>query len=480
MTDIKSRKPLVLNLSYERQFNFPLTRILKSAAILLAIGFFLFGFAYAPVRNSSLFTFAAQDAQTEQERKQLENQLAELEKQISDYESTIVQYQKQGKTLTNEIKTLESQIAKLNLQIKAANLNLAKLNQQISDTQTKIGLVEQDINSNKNALSQVLQNLYENESQNLMEIFLANPRLSDFFGNLNNLALVQDNLQATLGKVIQLKNELLDQKEQLALERTDAAALKAYQDSQKQNIQNTQAQKNQILKVTKGKESEYQKLVTETKKTAAEIRKQIFRLLGGGELNFEKAYELAKFAEQATGVRAALILAVLDRESALGINVGQCDYKTAMHPTRDIPKFLVIIQELGLQKNLESGIIKVSCANSDGAYGGAMGPAQFIPSTWLLYKEGVTKITGNNPPSPWSNEDAFVATALYLKDAINSASCREYSTAIPSQKQMLLERCAAAKYYAGGRWYTYRFVYGDPVVSQANSFQKDIDILMAS
>ncbi|MFA5083955.1 MAG: hypothetical protein WC475_01020, partial [Candidatus Paceibacterota bacterium] len=330
MNDIRNKKPSIVNLSYYRQINLPLTRIFKSAAILLAISFFLFSFVYAPVYNSPSLTFAAQDAQTEQQKQQLESQLAQLEEQIADYENAITQYQKQGQTLKSEIKTLESKIAKLNLQIKSVNLNLEKINQEISDTQKKIGSVEEEINSDKNALSQVLQNIYESENQSLMEIFLTNPRLSDFFGNLNNLALVQDNLQATLSRVIQLKNELQDQKEQLGLEKNDAEALKAYQASQKQTIQSTQSQKNEILKITKGKESEYQKLVTETKKTAAQIRNQIFELLGGGELTFDKAYTLAKAAENATGVRAALVLAVLDRESALGQNVGRCTYNQKM------------------------------------------------------------------------------------------------------------------------------------------------------
>lgn len=473
MDEVRQKKPLILNLSYERQLHLPLTLILKSAITLIAVSFFLFGFVYAPAHNSSSLISAASDIKAEEERKNLENQLAELEKQISDYEATIVQYQKQGKTLQNEIKSLESQIAKLNLQIKAINLNLKKLNQEINTTQSKINSVEEDITFNKDALSQVLQNLYENEDQSLMEIFLANPNLSDFFGNLNNLMLIQDNLRLTLEKITQLRIELLDQKEQLALEKSDAETLKNYRASQKQEIEKTQTQKGEILKITKGKESEYKKLVTETKKTATEIRKQIFRLLGGGELDFEKAYELAKFAEQATGVRAALILAVLDRESALGQNVGRCTYNqimksgaTAMSP-KEIPVFLSIVQLLNI--NPES--IQISCPNTDGTYGGAMGPAQFIPSTWNLYKDEIAKITGNNPSSPWNNGDAFVATAIYLKNLLNA--CSNYSG-------LAQERCAAARYYAGRRWQNYVWTYGARVISQAQSFQKDIEILKAS
>jgi len=466
MNDIQKKKPLILNLSYERQFRLSLTLILKSAIFLIAVSFFLFSFVYAPVYNFPSLTLAAPDAQADEERKNLENQLAELEKQIADSEAVILQYQKQGRTLQNEIKGLESQIAKLSLQIKTVNLNLEKLNQEISVTRTKISSVEENIAFNKKALSRVLQDVYENENKSLMEIFFTSPNLSNFFSNLNNLMLVQDNLRTALNKVTLLRTDLLDQKEQLALEKSDAEILKAYRANQKQDIEKNQSQKNEILKITKGKESEYKKIVTETKKTAAEIRKQIFRLLGGGELDFEKAYELAKFAEQATGVRAALILAVLDRESALGTNVGQCSYQTSMHPTRDIPVFLAIIQELGLQKNLESGVIKVSCANSDGAYGGALGPAQFIPSTWELYKNKITVITGSNPPNPWLPRDAFTASGIYLKEL----------NALPGNFRA--ERTAALKYYAGSKWSSAKNAfYGNDVMKIAGEYQELIDTL---
>jgi len=50
-----------------------------------------------------------------------------------------------------------------------------------------------------------------------------------------------------------------------------------------------------------------------------------------------------------------------------------------------------------------------------------MGAAQFIPSTWMGYRETVTRLTGHNPANPWNIEDAFVAAATKLsKDGANS------------------------------------------------------------
>ena len=448
-----------INLDNQRVIRIPLKSFLKNGFVVLAVVFFAFGSVNILNEND------VQAAQNEEERQVLEAQLAELEKQIASNEATIEEYRKKGQTLTSEIKQLEAQIKKLNLQIKAINLSLLKLNQEITETQGQIKETESQIDINKKNLSILIQTIYENGDKGMIEVLLENLKLSDFFGDINNLIAVQDNLRIVLGEIVTARQKLVDQKEVLAMEYTDTAALKAYQDAQKANIQKTQSKKNNLLKITKGKESEYQKILVETKKSAAEIRKQIFKFIGGGELDFESAYELAKFAEKATGVRAALIMAVLDRESALGKNVGQCDYKTAMHPTRDIPIFLEIVKKLGLESNLESGLLKVSCANADGAYGGAMGPAQFIPSTWKAYENKIVDVTGNSPANPWRNGDAFVATALYLKNA-GAANA-----------SLAKERKAAAKYYAGSRWSRYLWTYGVKVISQAQKFQDDIDIL---
>ncbi len=448
----KANSILLLKISY----------ILKSFSIAILILILII----APIKPgnkmiSSLILATSQTSTKNLTRLELENQLQQLEKEIENYEQKIKQFRHQKRTLKNQIEQLEIQEKQLNLKIQAINLNLASINKEIEDIQSKISDLEAIIQLNHQALSTALQILHENDHRGLVEILLTNSNISDFFSSINNILAIQQSLKINLKKINQSKQELIFQQQELAKESGDIRELKKYREYQKTKLINKQLEKNRLLKVTQGKEKVYQKILTQTKKTAAEIRSQIFKLLGGEELDFETAYKLASMAEKATGVRAALILAVLDQESALGKNVGKCNYKTAMHPKRDIPHFLKIVRELNLNPN----IVKVSCPNQDGYYGGAMGPAQFLPSTWIHYKDRIAKITKRYPPSPWNNADAFLATALYLKDAgADKGGIRN-------------ERIAAAKYYAGSRWQRHLWGYGDRVIERARSIQRDIDII---
>ena len=94
-----------------------------------------------------------------------------------------------------------------------------------------------------------------------------------------------------------------------------------------------------------------------------------------------------------------------------------------------------------------------------------MGPAQFIPSTWMGYKDRITDIVGSLA-NPWNIRDAFLASAIKLADA--GAASRAY------QKEFN----AAMRYFSGGRWtHEEEHIYGEPVMNRAAQYQKDIDIL---
>lgn len=463
----KSKDLGLINLSYSPYARIPLAKIASWLVTGFAFVYLMTGAVSAPTTQ----IFAAPPP--EEERLQLEAQLRDLEQQINQYEGQVDSYKKQGNTLKSQINLLNNKINKLNLQIRAINLTLVQLDRKIEDTSSQIGITKGEIADNQDAIGNLIKDIYKNEQTSLLTIFLRNPQLSDFFNDVNSANLLQGSLQVSLGRLMALHERLSDQKNQLSSARSDAATAKLYQASQKQEVEGTKQEKDNLLTKTKGEETRYQALLSQTKQTAAQIRSRLFQLLGGGELSFDQAYKFAKLAGDSTGINPALILAVLDRESALGQNVGRCKYneimqsgRTAMHPTRDTPVFLEITAHLGI--NPES--VTVSCPNSDGSYGGALGPAQFIPSTWKVYADRVSAVTGRSPASPWNNADAFVATALYLKDS--SGSCDSLY-----ESQASIDRCAAAKYYAGSRWRTYLWTYGEAVVSRAQRFQSDIDTI---
>jgi peptidoglycan hydrolase CwlO-like protein len=411
-----------------------------------------------------------------EERKLLEEELKNLEEQISQYEKDITKTQQEKKTLQNQISILKKKISKLDLQIQQSNVMIQDLSLQIKDTEASIGKTSLKIEDSKEKLSYILRAIYEEDQKSLIEVLLSESEISDFFDNLVALESLNTKNQELLENIKSLKSYLESQKQSLDEEKDDLEKMLEIQLLQKQENQDTKKEQESILEKTKGKESEYQKLLTETQKKAQEIRARIFELIGVPKApTFGEAYEIAKYVETLTGVRPAFLLAILTQESNIGKNVGQCylvDTQTGegvriqtgkiapktMSPTRDVPYFLSITQELGR----DPFNTPVSCPMEYG-WGGAMGPAQFIPSTWMRYRDRIKAITGK-AADPWDIKDAFLAAALYLSDYGAGARTRD------------AEWKAAMIYFSGTVNTKYRF-YGDSVLSLASQYEDDIEAI---
>src|SRR3989338_4331193 len=364
-----------------------------------------------------------------EERSQLEQELQALEQEIQAIEGDITKTQQEKKTLQNEISVLKNKIKKLDLQISQSNKIIEDLRFQITDTSQSIEQTIEDIDVKKVQLGEVLQKIHQEDLKSFAEIVLTGPTLSDFFGNVAGLESLRARNSELLANMEKLSEYLQSQKGALESEKTEEEHFVKIQILQKQQSQSLSKQSEQLLEVTKGKESEYQKIFADKKKKAQEIRSRIFDLIVVPQApTFGEALEIATFVSRQTGVRPAFLLAVLTQESNIGKNVGQCYLKDAntgsgvrvagqaisrvMKPSRDVQPFLQIAQELGR----DPYHTPVSCPiPSVGGYGGAMGPAQFIPSTWISYRDRVRAATGKSA-DPWDIKDSFLAAALYLTD----------------------------------------------------------------
>lgn len=367
-------------------------------------------------------TFHSTSADIQQEISDRERQIQELENQKTEYEREILEKQGAAKTLQNEIFIFDTQIKQLQLEIRTLDLAIQKTGLEIEETVKSIDEALSKIEKIKRSLAQFIRLVYQSDQENLLEILLKNRDLSDFFGNLESIRDSQEKAQITIRDLKQLKMELEEKQEDLEQRRTEQVGLKNIQEIQRREVDSRKKEKDSILKVTKGEEKKFQQLVKQTDQDIEKIRSQIRFLLEQG-ITLEEALKFGQLAAIRVGIRPAFLLAILDVESGLGRNVGTGNwlndmyncYKKLGKPTRaetEKDAFFAVIGRLGL--NVDS--VKVSKAPNYGC-GGALGPAQFIPSTWLIYEAEVARLTGHNPPNPWSIEDAFMAAAVYLANA---------------------------------------------------------------
>jgi membrane-bound lytic murein transglycosylase B len=219
-----------------------------------------------------------------------------------------------------------------------------------------------------------------------------------------------------------LKEDLQVKQDDLEEKKSDLEHLRKLQEMEKRTLDVNKNEKNQILKITKGEESKFQELVKKTQLDLDRLRTQIVYLQQNG-VSVEDAVKYGELAAIAAGIRPAFLLAILEIESGMGKNVGTGNWMDDMYscyirlgkPKRaedEKTAFMAIVGKLGLDPNT----VKVSREPNYGC-GGALGPAQFIPTTWLAYEADVIRLTGHQPPNPWNIEDAFTASAIKLARA---------------------------------------------------------------
>ncbi len=403
--------------------------------------------------------------------------LDKYEALLKQYDADITKTAGEKKSLQNQIAALKKQTDSLTVQIKRSNAMIGEIKLQIGDTEASVESTAAKIVKTQGQLAAIIRAIDEADQISLAETLLVGQKFSDFFDNLAYLESLNRKSSQVLREVKNLKQTLEDQKLGLENEKSDLEKVTQMKLLQKQEHEKSQAEYNKTLKVKDAELVQATQAKQLTAQVIQQIKQRLFALAGVADTdapNFEQAYQIAKTAGAATGVRPALLLAILTQESNLGKNVGQCymtNNKTGggvriktgaaeinvMKPSRDVGPFLEITAALGKDPHQTP----VSCRiPSVGGYGGAMGPAQFIPSTWISYAPRLQSMLGR-PGNPWNINDAFLAVALYVSDY--GAKSQTYDG----------EWRAAMIYFAGTVNTKYRF-YGDNVMKIAQGYAADI------
>lgn len=446
----------------------------------VTVGLVIVGLIFCSGFALSYRPAVAQDLTPEQ-RAALQAQYDQLMKEIEVQQQIIKETQAQKSSLQGDVTTLNAKIKAAQAQIDAKNITIKKLAAEIVKKNVVINQLTNRIDRGKESLAAILRQTQALDDYSVVSVILGAENLSEFYKDLDSFVTIKTGLKDLFLDIRSAKAQTETEKADLAAKQNQTVDAKYQVETQKQQISTNKTEKQQLLAIKTNQEAEYKKVLADRQAKAAAIRAALFPLRDAAAIQFGDALKFAQAAQKSTGVDPALALAILTQESNLGANVGQCyltndatgagvgkntgnPFAKVMAPSRDVPPFLALAGQLGFDPHKQV----VSCPiASAGGWGGAMGPAQFIPSTWALYAARVAGSSGVAVANPWEPRDAIAAMSFLLAD--NGAVAGSYTA----------NYNAAARYYAGwnGPNTGAGKSYASQVMAKVASIQKNIDFL---
>lgn len=443
---------------------------------IIAFVFLCFSLFLTYKANAAFDCLKLSTSSAQSDKDYCKKELAQIEAQLTVLLNQQKEQQKTTGTLKGDVSYLTSQINALKAKIKARNLIIAELKVDIAEKVSTIQSLSSKIEREHESLAQLLRNTNEFDDETLVHLILSDDSISNFYSDLEFYASIKQAVKASVDVINGMKIETEVAKSNLEKKQDDETDAKAELEESQRKVAKSEADKKALLAISKNKEAAYQKLAAEKKIQADRIRSALFPLAGiSQKIEFGTALQYANNVKSKLGIDPAFLLAILTQESNLGANVGQCyltnpdtgsgvgkntgtPFANVMKPTRDVAPFLEITNALGLNAFLTP----VSCPIAGVAgYGGAMGPAQFIPSTWKMFQSRLQTALGHTA-NPWSPEDAFMASGMYLTDlgAVGGSASAQHR--------------AACKYYGSGGA---TCSYSRSVMNLKVKIQANIDLL---
>jgi len=412
---------------------------------------------------------SANDVSTDksERRQQLRSELEQVQEEIDQQEQKLNQKRQERRSIERDIEILEGEIEKAQLEIRRKDIQINNLEEEITKKEGRIDNLSGRIDNLKESLAELVRRRARVDDMSLVAMAFSNQSVSEFFSDIDAVQSLNDSIQTQFADLRSTQSNLSAEKENLAEQKTEVAGIRQSLAAEKQKIEKKEDEKAELLAVARSEEKTYKNVLNEKEQRAQEIRNELFALRDTSAIPFGDALSYARQASDQTGVDPAFILAILQQESNLGKNVGTCNrpqdpesksWRNIMKPSRDIEPYKRITEQLGLDPDTQP----LSCPYGNG-WGGAMGPSQFIPSTWEKYQNRIANAVEASVPNPWNPEHAFTASGIYLADL--GADAGAYSA----------ERRAALKYYSGSNWQSPSVqFYGDQVMERKQNIQQNM------
>jgi murein DD-endopeptidase MepM/ murein hydrolase activator NlpD len=203
------------------------------------------------------------------------SQIEKLNKEIKALSTQIAATSEQKNTLANAVKSLTLKRDKLLKEKTTTEKKIKSTGLVISSLDNEIGVKNTILSKSKEALSNLINNLYQRDNETFLAQLLSQNSISDMSREYNNIVDLNSEINNNINNVSLQKNNLSKSKNQKEIEQDALNQLKNTLTAQQLEIEANKKEKNQLLIETQNKESNYKKILADTQKRKESFEKSI-------------------------------------------------------------------------------------------------------------------------------------------------------------------------------------------------------------
>jgi len=343
----------------------------------------------------------------------------EAEKEKREKEEQLRNIESRENAAERALRNINWSIRKLNAEIASLNLSISQLDSAIKEREKAIEELSKALQHQKEVLAETVRQLFEYDSTCYIKVFLGYGSISDFGQRLMEMERLQMNLESTIKEIQEAKEKMEKEKADLEKDKEKKLRYKRMQEFSRQNLVLKQKQQKYLLERLAEAKTPLEREMARIEAELMELRNAMSRIqrylaswLISPEIpSWSEIFSAVSFASERSGASVFLILGTLQVESTFrlsaGNNMGSPEANLQRCLDNRIDDSLCyqqkpVFEEICAELHLDPNKVPIS-------YAYAMGPAQFIPTTWRAYQKKDPAIK-----NPWRLNDAVLAMAYKL------------------------------------------------------------------
>lgn len=239
---------------------------MKRLILILSVLFFsvlVFNFSFF---TPPIFAQSASDLAKQLQDKQ--DQIAKLESQLKDA-------QNQEKTLRSQLNIIDGQTQITVLKIEETNLKIEKLKREIDDLSGRIDRISGTLNILSEILLQRIIQTYKYSDISTIDLLFSAHGFADLLARLKYIQIAQSYDKKKLYELQATKIAYNDQKQDKQTRQAEAEKLNKDLEAYKRQLDDQKKAKDELLRVTKNSEANYQALISQLQAEISSIAQAI-------------------------------------------------------------------------------------------------------------------------------------------------------------------------------------------------------------